>query len=240
MTPSKGTRKPIGDAVEHPQGSQNSSGERCADSPFNTRKGAKTGVARDAQALDRLRADLEKHQAALAAARAEVAEREQAIKAREAAIAETEGDMAPLQSRKRMNSESKSASKPPLKSRRGSFLKKSLDFVDKSVQEVKPKTGEVLCKVQSKMILMLLSALRKEGRSENLAVLQVSTAVKIGCLVLSCCCVDKYTAVLYSSLLQQYFTAVRSTITFECTMPCSTCASEMTSLTDDVARYPLL
>ncbi|CAB1107444.1 unnamed protein product [Ectocarpus sp. CCAP 1310/34] len=50
-----------------------------------------------------------------------------------------------------------------------------LDYMDTSVHEVKPKKGEVWTQLQSRMVLMLLFDLRKEGCSENEAVLQVST-----------------------------------------------------------------
>ncbi|CAB1110903.1 unnamed protein product [Ectocarpus sp. CCAP 1310/34] len=52
--------------------------------------------------------------------------------------------------------------------------------MDTSVHEVKPKKGEVWTQLQSRMVLMLLFDLRKEGRYENEAVLQVARTFKIG------------------------------------------------------------
>ena len=57
-----------------------------------------------------------------------------------------------------------------------------ITFWEESVEELKPKTGETCDKTQSRMILMLLFDLQKDGLRENGAVLKVSTAVKIGCI----------------------------------------------------------
>lgn len=135
------------------------------------KKRAKTAETRTAGAVDRLKAQLDKQQTALAASISEVVEREQAVKAKDAAITKKEENIARATAKGEADEDRKT----------GKLSQHSLDFIDTSEQELKPKTGEVLCKVQSGMILMLLFALRKEGRSENQTVLQVSTSIKFGC-----------------------------------------------------------
>eukprot|EP00903_Cladosiphon_okamuranus_P012038 g11303.t1 len=53
-------------------------------------------------------------------------------------------------------------------------------YLEESEEQVKSKTGSTLCKTQSRMILLLLISLRKDGQSENEAILQVANTFKIG------------------------------------------------------------
>ena len=53
----------------------------------------------------------------------------------------------------------------------------ALEFIDSSVDTLRPKTGEVASRHQSRMILMLYFDLVKGGSSENQAKDQVSEAV---------------------------------------------------------------
>ncbi|CAM9586852.1 unnamed protein product [Ectocarpus sp. 6 AP-2014] len=148
--------------------------------PSNAKKRAKTAAARGALAQDRLQAELEQQRAALAADRAEMAQREQALRAKEAAVAKKEQEMARAAAQREKRERQEVERVQAADAAAAEKVVQSLDYIDTSVQEVKPKKGEVWAQLQSRMVLMLLFDLRKEGRSENKAVLQVASTFKIG------------------------------------------------------------
>ncbi|CAN0485476.1 unnamed protein product [Ectocarpus sp. 12 AP-2014] len=165
MTKPKGRRQPTGGAVGRPSKSD---------------KRAKTAAARGALAQDRLKAELEQQRAAFAAERAEMAQREQALRAKEAAVAKKEQEMARAAAQREKREQLEVERVQAAAAAAAEKVAQSLDYIDTSVQEVKPKKGEVWAQSQSRMVLMLLFDLRKEGRSENEAVLQVARTFKIG------------------------------------------------------------
>ncbi|CAB1111725.1 unnamed protein product [Ectocarpus sp. CCAP 1310/34] len=140
--------------------------------PRRETKRAKTAAARSYADLDRSRADLERQRAELEAAAAKVAERERAVQAKEAAITRKEQrDAAKLEAAQRREQESVERAAAAAVTR---LSPKTSLYLEESEERVKPKTGSTLCKTQSRMILLLLISLRKDGQSENEAILRVS------------------------------------------------------------------
>lgn len=143
--------------------------------PSREKKRAKTAAARTFADLDRSLADLDRERAALVAATAEVAERERAVKAKETAVAKKlqalERDAARREAAEQREQQGVERAAEAAMAR---LSRETSVYLQECEEQVKPKTGELLCKTQSRMILLLLIALRKEGRSENSAVLQVS------------------------------------------------------------------
>ncbi|CBN75656.1 hypothetical protein Esi_0151_0059 [Ectocarpus siliculosus] len=148
-------------------------------------KRAKTAAARDALALDRRSAKLEQERAALVA---EMAQREQALRAKEQALRAKEAAFAKKEEaaaraaaqREKREQEEVERVEAAAAAAAEKVAQDHLDYIDTSVHEVKPKKGEVWTQLQSRMVLMLLFDLRKDGRSENEAVLQVARTFKIG------------------------------------------------------------
>ncbi|CAM9976181.1 unnamed protein product [Ectocarpus sp. 8 AP-2014] len=165
MAKPKGRRQPTGGAVGRPSKAD---------------KRAKTAAARDALAQDRLQAELEQQRAALAADRAEIAQREQALRAKEASFAKKEQGMARAAAQREKREQQEVERVQAAAAAAAEKVAQGLDYMDTSVHEVKPKKGEVWTQLQSRMVLMLLFDLRKEGCSENEAVLQVARTFKIG------------------------------------------------------------
>ncbi|CAB1110952.1 unnamed protein product [Ectocarpus sp. CCAP 1310/34] len=157
MAKPKGRRQPTGGVVGRPSKSD---------------KRAKTAAARGALAQERLQAELEQQRAALAADRAEMAQREQALRAKEAAFAKKEQEMARAAAQREKCEQQEVERVQAAAAAAAEKVAQGLDYMDTSVHEVKPKKGEVWTQLQSRMVLMLLFDLRKEGCSENEAVLQ--------------------------------------------------------------------
>ncbi|CAB1099535.1 unnamed protein product [Ectocarpus sp. CCAP 1310/34] len=157
MAKPKGRRQPTGGAVG---------------SPSKSDKRVKTAAARGASAQDKHQAELEQQRAALAADRAEMVQRQQALRAKEAVVDKKEQEMARAAAQRENREQQEVERVQAAAAASAEKVAQSLDYIDTSVQEVKPKKGEVWAQPQSRMILMLLFNLRKEGRSENKAVLK--------------------------------------------------------------------
>ncbi|CAB1121124.1 unnamed protein product [Ectocarpus sp. CCAP 1310/34] len=163
MAKPKGRRQPTGGVVGRPSKSD---------------KRAKTAAARGPLAQERLQAELEQQRAALAADRAEMAQREQALRAKEAAFAKKEQEMARAAAQREKREQQEVERVQAAAAAAAEKVAQGLDYMDTSVHEVKPKKGEVWTQLQSRMVLMLLFDLRKEGCSENEAVLQADVFFK--------------------------------------------------------------
>lgn len=146
-----------------------------AGTPSREKKRAKTAAARTFADLSRcLRTSIAREQR-LWRATAEVVERERAVKAKETAVAKKiQALERAAEKREAAELRQQQSVKRAAAAATSQLSRETSMYIQESEQELKPKNGEVLSKGQSRMILLLLFDLRKEGSSENSAVLQVS------------------------------------------------------------------
>ncbi|CAM9933745.1 unnamed protein product [Ectocarpus sp. 6 AP-2014] len=140
--------------------------------PPKTVKGANATVARIAKAVRRLE-EIEKREAACAEAEATLAARKEELNAMEAALAKRLATLEALEQAReqgRVSNADASSKLSPV----------ALEFLEDSVESLRPKTGELTTPHESRIILMLYFDLVKRGSSENKAKDQVAKTFRIG------------------------------------------------------------
>lgn len=137
-------------------------------------KGLIAAVARSQRAINAQLDELEQQQAAVASGKAAQQQQQEALNAHVASIAKREKKLArdiettEARQQKRAQREQDLVSKAAA----AAIAKQpalSLQFIDDSVEKLKPKTGEIATQHQSRIILMLYFDLVKVGCTENQA-----------------------------------------------------------------------